>query len=218
MSEIISFPQLKITYGPQMGEFMLVQKTPWLIGRDISCDYVVEHERISRQHAQLASKGGRWFLTDLQSTNGTYLNGNKIQAKEEKALIDGDDIQLGKIIIFRFMDPAKTANETFSQVMTPGLWINEETHDVFVRYQAISPRFSARQFALLFMLYQTPEKVFSKEQIIEKLWPSDNPQGITDQSIDAEIHRIKERLRFIDPEHEYIQSVRGAGKRFIQRK
>jgi DNA-binding winged helix-turn-helix (wHTH) protein len=217
MSEIAIIPRLEITFGPRKGEFVAVEKTPWLMGRDTSCDYPVENERLSRQHVQIASQGGRWFVTDLQSTNGTYLNGHKLLANEEKALTDGDEIQLGKIIVFRFSDPSKTTSETYSQVMTPGLWLNVETGEVFVQMQVVSPPFSARQFALLQKLSQNSGKIFKKEQIIETLWPSDNPQGITDQAIDAEIYRIKERLRALDAEHDYIQSVRGLGKKFVQR-
>lgn len=217
MSKITNIPRLEIIFGPNKGEFISIKETPWSIGRDPSCNCTIENDRLSRQHAKIASQGGRWFLTDSRSTNGTYLNGHKLLATEEKALTDGDEIQLGKIIVFRFSDPAKTASETKSQVMTSGLWLNAETGEVFVQMQLISPPLSARQFALLLKLFQSPGRIFTKEQIIETLWPSDNPQGITDQAIDAEIHRIKERLRSRDPEHDYIQSVRGMGKKFVQR-
>jgi DNA-binding winged helix-turn-helix (wHTH) protein len=217
MSEITKMARLEIILGPHQGHSVPIEKTPWLVGRDESCDYTVESERLSRQHARIVSKDGRWFLINLKSTNGTYLNGNKLQDDDERALTDDYEIQLGKIIIFRFKDPAKTLSESYSQVMIPGLWINAETGDVFVQMQILSPRLKTQEISFLLMLFQQPGKIFTKEQIIEKLCPDQYQGGITPGAIDAEILRIRQRLRSLDAGHEYIETVRGEGRKFVQR-
>ncbi|MFM8384721.1 MAG: FHA domain-containing protein, partial [Actinomycetota bacterium] len=48
---------------------------------------------VSRKHAQVVKSGKSYFLTDLGSLNGTYLNGELVS---EKSLADGDELQIGK--------------------------------------------------------------------------------------------------------------------------
>ncbi len=62
------------------------------IGREDGCDLLVDHGSVSRSHARIYWEQGRWWVQDLQSTNGTFLNGNRV----EQAPIDGSgDIRLG---------------------------------------------------------------------------------------------------------------------------
>jgi hypothetical protein len=48
------------------------------IGRDRGCDLVLRDPEISRRHAQLRFRDGRWILRDLDSTNGTFVNGVRV--------------------------------------------------------------------------------------------------------------------------------------------
>jgi hypothetical protein len=63
-----------------------------LLGRSSSCDIVLADLNISRRHARLRCRDGRWALEDLQSTNGTVLNGRRVGRCE---LRPGDDLLLG---------------------------------------------------------------------------------------------------------------------------
>jgi hypothetical protein len=68
-----------------------------VIGRDASCDIVLDDANISRRHAQLAQDAiGTWKLTDLNSTNGTRLNG---QTVTNALLRDGDEINIGVTVL-----------------------------------------------------------------------------------------------------------------------
>jgi FHA domain-containing protein len=49
-----------------------------LVGRHPSCDIVVNEMTVSRHHAQLVHRDGSWVIQDLQSTNGTVLNGKRV--------------------------------------------------------------------------------------------------------------------------------------------
>lgn len=72
---------------------------PVLIGRDPQNDVVIDDRRVSRKHAEIRLRLGRYTLYDLQSTNGTYVNGRRVA---EKVLDDGDRISLGGLeITFR---------------------------------------------------------------------------------------------------------------------
>ena len=63
-----------------------------VIGRDQQCDVIIAQSWISRQHARITPAGGRYFLEDLNTPNGTLVNGAKIKKSE---LHDGDRIRLG---------------------------------------------------------------------------------------------------------------------------
>ena len=49
------------------------------IGRDLSNDIIIEDERVSRHHLQLVERDGTYQAVDLDSTNGTFVNGRRIQ-------------------------------------------------------------------------------------------------------------------------------------------
>jgi hypothetical protein len=75
---------------------------PVLIGRDPQNDVVLDDRRVSRKHAEIRLRLGRYTLYDLQSTNGTYVNGRRVA---EKVLDDGDKISVGGLeITFRSAD------------------------------------------------------------------------------------------------------------------
>ena len=75
---------------------------PMLIGRDPQNDIVLDDRRVSRKHAEVRLRLGRYTLYDLQSTNGTYVNGRRVA---EKVLDDGDKISVGGLeVVFRSGD------------------------------------------------------------------------------------------------------------------
>jgi hypothetical protein len=69
-----------------------LESTLVAIGRGLNNDVILEDSRVSRHHAQLRYRSRRFWVTDLGSTNGTYVNGEPVQ---EQALRDGDVISLG---------------------------------------------------------------------------------------------------------------------------
>jgi len=62
------------------------------IGRSSSCDLILSDPTVSRRHARLVHRGGKWVLQDLGSTNGTALNGRRVGRCE---LRPGDELLLG---------------------------------------------------------------------------------------------------------------------------
>jgi hypothetical protein len=63
-----------------------------VLGRSKDCDVQVEDSNVSRRHAELRREGPAWWLVDLESTNGTELNGKRVKRAK---LSDGDTITLG---------------------------------------------------------------------------------------------------------------------------
>lgn len=68
-----------------------------LIGRDPECEVILEDAAASARHARLSYHHNQWWLEDLQSTNGTKLNGEAVQTAT--IVVNGDIIQCGQTIL-----------------------------------------------------------------------------------------------------------------------
>lgn len=68
------------------------------LGSDPSCSIVISHPTISGKHASLRAQDGKFFLTDLDSTNGTYLNRDEKRIAREE-IKDNDLIRLGEVTL-----------------------------------------------------------------------------------------------------------------------
>lgn len=65
-------------------------------------DVVLENPSVSRMHARITKDGNHYYLEDLNSTNGTFKNGLRLQPYEKKKLESGDEVKFGKVLlIFR---------------------------------------------------------------------------------------------------------------------
>jgi Protein of unknown function (DUF3662)/FHA domain len=67
------------------------------IGRSRQCDVTVDDPNVSRNHAEVRPRGGSWVLTDLGSTNGSRLNGRRVEGSE--VLKPGDEIEVGTTVL-----------------------------------------------------------------------------------------------------------------------
>lgn len=71
---------------------------PYTIGKMAGCvDCVLMDASISRLHARIERKEGKLFLTDMNSTNGTYKNGLRMEPSETTEIEPGDEIRFGKL-------------------------------------------------------------------------------------------------------------------------
>ncbi len=66
-----------------------------IVGRGKDCDIAVNHMFLSVEHFQVWYDDGAWYIGDMGSKNGTYLNGSKL--KKVRILEDGDEISFGEI-------------------------------------------------------------------------------------------------------------------------
>jgi hypothetical protein len=93
---------IRVLEGLERGRVFMNLKTPVAIGREDENDIQLNDERVSRFHAKLQEDGGRVILTDLDSTNGTRVNGHPVQMR---VLQDGDLLAIGRCLLL-FGQPA----------------------------------------------------------------------------------------------------------------
>ncbi|MBI3830752.1 MAG: FHA domain-containing protein [Planctomycetes bacterium] len=85
--------ELVVLNGPYKGRRIPLTKDLLRLGRDATCEVSLDDEAASRRHSEIASKEGKLVLRDLESTNGTYLNDQRVSG--ESALQNGDRIGVG---------------------------------------------------------------------------------------------------------------------------
>ncbi len=85
--------------GPLVGKLHQLNEGETVLGRAPEDDIVINDNRISRKHISISVLKGKAILKDLNSTNGTYVNGKKV---EVHTLKDGDKVQLSSNTIFKF--------------------------------------------------------------------------------------------------------------------
>lgn len=99
---------LTVLQGPDKGRrFQLPPNEPQLIGRSSEALPITDNT-VSRRHAELTPDAGAWFIRDLHSQNGTYVNGVRI--RERTMLRQGDQIRVGaSLFVFGSADAAEAA-------------------------------------------------------------------------------------------------------------
>jgi len=80
----------------QGGEFPIVSDKQILIGRSSDLDMVLVEDMVSRKHARISTQGEQIWIEDLGSTNGTFVNGEKIKRARLK---EGDRVLIGTSIL-----------------------------------------------------------------------------------------------------------------------
>ena len=201
---------LLMVEGPSPGRRIFMEKQHLIIGRDERCDLVVPERQVSRQHAAITLEGEGYVVRDLGSKNGTFVNGRELNGPH--VLQDGDEIQIAYCCKLAFVGAEATAPVILEEAIH-GLRMDQESKRVWVADKELAPPLSLAQYRLLELLYQESGRVFSRDEVVEAVWPEDDRDGISEQAIDALARRLRERLAEIDPGTQYVITVRGHGFR-----
>jgi diguanylate cyclase (GGDEF)-like protein len=89
-------PCLVIISGDDIGRRYELGTQEVSIGRADTCTICVNTDQVSRKHATVQSILGKYYLVDMRSTNGTFVNEQKV---ERAKLLDGDQIRVGKTVL-----------------------------------------------------------------------------------------------------------------------
>ena len=201
-------PILIAINGPLKGQRWQLDR-PLVMGRDSGSDVMIADRQVSRFHARLTPGTNGVVLEDLGSKNGTHYNGNTLTGRV--VLQDGDTFQIAIAQEFQFLSSDASMPLDSEAVRGNRIMLDMRARQVWVNQKQMSPPLSAQQFQLLWVLYQNSAKVVTRQELVSAVWGDEQSAGVTDQALDALIRRLRDRLSAMDPDTNYIVTVRGHG-------
>jgi pSer/pThr/pTyr-binding forkhead associated (FHA) protein/ABC-type multidrug transport system ATPase subunit len=111
-------PSLIVQKGLAHEQVFLIKAPSMVVGRMEPADIILDNKVVSRQHAQITQEGGQFYLEDLNSLNGTFVNGNPIKAKVP--IRSGDRIDLGDQVSMVFEEGLRESNPAHLEVTISG--------------------------------------------------------------------------------------------------
>jgi pSer/pThr/pTyr-binding forkhead associated (FHA) protein len=173
------------------------------LGRSPKSDVYVADQRASRRHAEIRWDGEGSTLHDLESTNGTRLNGAPITSPQP--LLDGDKITVADAV-FTFRDPEATLRVD----PLPLLAVDAASGQIWVNHAPVS--LSPKEQALFDLLYTNAKKVCSKQEIATAVWP-EYQSPVQDYQIESLVKRLREKIEPDPRDPKLITTLRGRGYR-----
>jgi hypothetical protein len=215
--ETEEFPSLIAQSGPLNGQRWVI-KEDIIVGRDETCNVIIQNRQVSRYHARLTNLPHGVQLEDLGSKNGTHLNGREVI--EPVMLQDGDLIQIAYAQQFLYMSSDSTLplelpleNLADSVSATRLLRLDKRSRRVWIGDEELLPPLSVSQYQLLELLCDNPGQVVSRSELIQAVWGQEDAVGVSEQALDALIRRLRDRLASINLKHAFLVTVRGHGLR-----
>jgi two-component system cell cycle response regulator len=98
-------PSLVLIVGPQklLGRQWLIDRKDLIIGRSAGCDIYIEDKSLSRTHSKISNDQGVVTVTDMESTNKTYVNARRIEPFVSATLTHNDRLKVGNVL-FKFIE------------------------------------------------------------------------------------------------------------------
>ncbi|OGT27276.1 MAG: hypothetical protein A2Z17_00960 [Gammaproteobacteria bacterium RBG_16_66_13] len=205
-------PILVAQSGPMQGNLWRLEGEALLIGRGEDCDIIVPDRQISRYHARIRRTIEGVMLEDLGSKNGTHLNGVPVNAPSP--LQDGDIIQVAFALELAYVGREATLPLSLEgRNPASRLRMDSLSHRVWVGDHELEPPLSPPQYRLLDLLYRNASRVVNRADIVQSVWPQEEGEGVSEQAVDALVRRLRDRLREVDAERDFVVTVRGHGFR-----
>lgn len=122
-------PEFSLLLGRRLMRALDIDQPTILVGRNPEADILIDNPSISRNHAVFRREGDAWLVEDLASSNGTFLNGDKIGSPQPVKA--GDEIGLGKfsIVFDTLLGPEKAPGARPTMVSPEGT-VHVKSHEV----------------------------------------------------------------------------------------
>ena len=189
----------------ESGQEHTLEANPIRIGRGVENEIVIVSKLSSREHALIRREGRRSFIEDMGSTNGTFLNGERVQGSIH--LRDGDQLIIGGLK-FTFHDPEMTSRDT----PFPELDVNLSAGEIRLNRRLV--QLSPKEFALLAFLHENLGRVCSKDEIGRAVW-TEYQEGVFDYQIENLVRRLRSKIETDPNAPQLLLTVRGLGYKLV---
>jgi serine phosphatase RsbU (regulator of sigma subunit)/pSer/pThr/pTyr-binding forkhead associated (FHA) protein len=147
--------------GPESGRKYSLDQQVVIIGRQSDSAICLPPKAVSRQHAQILKTDQGFLVEDLKSSNGTFLNGRRLEAHEKVALTERDSLQIGPYVFGLRQSPTLTTTE-------PNLVIREQVNAVTLN-QSVYGHDPAQKLQVVLEIAQHLGRTLDLEQLLDKL-------------------------------------------------
>ncbi len=186
------------------------------LGRDSANDIIIDHPLASRRHARLEYDENGYCVRDLDSTNGTYVNGQRIEGVY--VLRNQDKVWVADTEII-FNDPEATQKgplplEVLKRVRASEevLRLDSRAKEVYLNGKTLEPPLTVKEFQLLELLYTHKGQVISKDEIAKNVW---DYEVYDYNAIDALVYRLRQRIEQDPGSPRLLVTVRGFGYKLV---
>jgi hypothetical protein len=170
-----------------------------IAGNSDAVDIKLENRFVSRRHFQVRFESDVFYISDLGSTNGTYLNGSRLNPNEEQIIRDRDKVGLGvDEVLLVFSGPVGTVRIDTAVIARASrgddgaLVVDSSSRDVWVRDKKLQP-LPRKEFDILECLFQNRGQAVSRDEIAAAGWP-ERPDDVPNSDIDQYIRRLRRKI------------------------
>ena len=165
---------LLVIQGPDQGQRFELTADEVSLGRGVRNEIRIQDSEASRSHARISRREGRLILTDLKSSNGTYVNGRPVSTHDLRI---GDELQVGRTVL-RFLAPEESVPRSTRRVdwregrevqSADQIVSSANANDPSVLVEPGDPGRSAQSLLNLQVLYRIAEETVSPATSIEAL-------------------------------------------------
>lgn len=163
---------LHILQGPDRGKkFELPAHEPQLIGRSTEALPITD-TTVSRRHAELTPDDGKWFLRDLESANGTFVNGTRIAQRVQ--LAPGDQIKCGSTLLVFAIAPDERPRNIISMMPADGMDITVERQmgsdaETMIASAPDPARAAAEHLRVIYELTALTASTLDRKELLEQV-------------------------------------------------
>lgn len=210
---------LLVQGGQGDGSLISLISATTTIGRQHDNDVVIDDASVSRRHASIIDTGSGYMVRDLVSTNGTFLNRQRIEG--EKPLKHGDVIRAGgSDTTFVFHDSmvglqtVKVSTVDTATAMQQGVYVDNRSREVYIDGELLDPALPRKEFDLLSLLYSRRGEAISRDDIAAEVWSERGEGDVGNHEIEQCVHRVRARIEKDTSSPEHLVTIRGFGYRF----
>jgi len=186
----------------------------FVVGKNPDVDFTIDNPFVSRRHCQIRARDNSFYITDLGSKNGTYVNSVRLQGSEEKELNHEDLVGFAEdrvIIRFRHSSSETLTLELPRSPLVTGLHVDSGPREVYLEGALLTPPVSRKEFDVLELLYQRREDAVSRDDIVRVGWPERDDGDVGNQELEQCIRRIRHRIEPDPRKPKYVITVRRYG-------
>jgi two-component system, OmpR family, response regulator QseB len=206
----------------ERGDVIALTKPITVLGRKgqhFDPDIVFDNIFVSRRHAALLYRNGKFSIKDLNSKHGTFVNQKRLDPHDEIPLQHGDTIVLaGDLIVLSFsilsmdetMDITPLIKQLAAVEASGGLRLNPFKQELLYGEDVYT--FSEKEYKCIELLVHHQGQFVSKDQLKVYIWPerscgTDEVPDVSSEELNALIYRVRKKTRGILD----IESIRGKG-------